>query len=181
MAPAVDEGTVLGVVVAHVGMLVGDVIVHHLAQLDRDACGSDHEHKGREQDIRHRPTVPGRGPAADSGSPRNPLLPASTEENTTSVLFPDANNLRTVDRAWDTLYCEHRFDPFREGHSMRFGKRAGDCHRDDRPGIYSTDEGTLVVQGDLLTDTAGLTPSAGEVAVEIPRHLIEEAARALGR
>nr|WP_017573283.1 hypothetical protein [Nocardiopsis halotolerans] len=64
---------------------------------------------------------------------------------------------------------------------MKFEKLSGDCNRDDCPGIYSTDKGTVVVQGDLLTDTAGLTPSQGEAVVEIPAHLIEEAARALGR
>ncbi|MEU1899334.1 hypothetical protein ABZ512_13205 [Nocardiopsis dassonvillei] len=64
---------------------------------------------------------------------------------------------------------------------MKFEKLSGDCNRDDCPGIYSTDNGTVVVQGSLLTDTTGLTPSPGEAAVEIPTHLIEEAARALGR
>lgn len=64
---------------------------------------------------------------------------------------------------------------------MKYEKLAGDCNRNDCPGIYSTDNGTVVVQGDLLTDTTGLTPSKGEAAVEIPLHLIEEAARALGR
>ncbi|MDE3721427.1 hypothetical protein PWG71_08500 [Nocardiopsis sp. N85] len=64
---------------------------------------------------------------------------------------------------------------------MKFEKLSGDCNRDDCPGIYSTDKGTVVVQGALLTDTTGLTPSPGEAAVEIPVHLIEEAARALGR
>ncbi|HIY40928.1 MAG TPA: hypothetical protein H9836_07355 [Candidatus Nocardiopsis merdipullorum] len=58
-------------------------------------------------------------------------------------------------------------------------KIAGDCNRDDCPAIY-TSGGEVVVQGMLLTATEGMSFSEGEVAVTIPRHLIEEAARVLG-
>ncbi|WP_231493873.1 hypothetical protein [Nocardiopsis sp. CNT312] len=47
--------------------------------------------------------------------------------------------------------------------------------------MFSTGTGTVIVQGPLLKATEELTLSTGEVAVEIPAHLIEEAARALGR
>jgi hypothetical protein len=53
----------------------------------------------------------------------------------------------------------------------------GDCGRDDCPTIFTTDRGTLVVQGYIVNRT---TPD-GEAVVEIPLSVFEDAARALGR
>ncbi|GAA1463347.1 hypothetical protein ACFV4I_21710 [Nocardiopsis alba] len=64
---------------------------------------------------------------------------------------------------------------------MALQKLSGDCNRNDCPGVYTSGDGSVIVQGPLLTATEGLTFSEGEVAVRIPAHLIEEAARALGR
>ncbi|MFV2196180.1 hypothetical protein [Nocardiopsis sp. LOL_012] len=64
---------------------------------------------------------------------------------------------------------------------MALRKLSGDCNRNDCPGVFSTGTGTVIVQGPLLKATEELALSAGEVAVEIPAHLIEEAACALGR
>ncbi|MDY0816695.1 hypothetical protein [Kitasatospora purpeofusca] len=51
------------------------------------------------------------------------------------------------------------------------------CDDDDCPNIYATDRGTFVVQGDRF---GALAVPADEAAVEIPRHILEEAVRALG-
>ncbi|MFD7451096.1 hypothetical protein [Kitasatospora sp. NPDC059827] len=51
------------------------------------------------------------------------------------------------------------------------------CDDDDCPNVYATDRETFVVQGDHFV---GLNVPAGESAVEIPRHVLEEAVRALG-
>ncbi|WP_405360690.1 hypothetical protein OG535_20385 [Kitasatospora sp. NBC_00085] len=51
------------------------------------------------------------------------------------------------------------------------------CDDDDCPNVYATDRDTFVVQGDHF---AALTVPKGESAVEIPRHVLEEAVRALG-
>ncbi|WP_316526805.1 hypothetical protein [Kitasatospora brasiliensis] len=52
------------------------------------------------------------------------------------------------------------------------------CDDDDCPNVYATDRDTVVVQGDHFP---ALKVAAGEFAVEIPQHILEEAARALGR
>jgi hypothetical protein len=52
----------------------------------------------------------------------------------------------------------------------------GDCGRDDCPTIFSTDRGTLVVQGYVVDKP---TPY-GEAVVEIPLAVFEDAVRALG-
>ncbi|MFJ6022904.1 hypothetical protein ACIQFP_26465 [Nocardiopsis alba] len=64
---------------------------------------------------------------------------------------------------------------------MALQKLSGDCNRSDCPGIYTSGDGSVIVQGPQLTATEALTFSEGEVTVRIPAHLIEEAARALGR
>ncbi|MGW2869246.1 hypothetical protein [Kitasatospora sp. NPDC001225] len=51
------------------------------------------------------------------------------------------------------------------------------CDDDDCPNVYATDRETFVFQGDHFT---ALKVPAGESAVEIPRHVLEEAVRALG-
>ncbi|MFD5562732.1 hypothetical protein [Kitasatospora griseola] len=51
------------------------------------------------------------------------------------------------------------------------------CDDDDCPNVYATDRDTFVVQGDYF---AVLKVPSGESAVEIPRHILEEAVRALG-
>ena len=53
----------------------------------------------------------------------------------------------------------------------------GDCGRDDCPTIFTTDRGTLAVQGYVLDRP---TPD-GEAVVEIPLAVFQDAARALGR
>lgn len=53
----------------------------------------------------------------------------------------------------------------------------GDCGDDDCPTVYTTDHGTIAVQGYLVEHR---TPE-GEAVVEIPQEMLLEAARALGR
>lgn len=60
---------------------------------------------------------------------------------------------------------------------MKLTKIAGDCDGKDCPAIFTTDRGTLAVQGYIVDRT---TPD-GEAVVEIPLELLEEAARATGR
>jgi hypothetical protein len=52
----------------------------------------------------------------------------------------------------------------------------GSCGRDDCPSVFTTDRGTVAVQG---YDLARETP-AGESVVEIPAAVLREAVRALG-
>ncbi|KUP95552.1 hypothetical protein [Thermobifida cellulosilytica] len=60
---------------------------------------------------------------------------------------------------------------------MELVKIAGTCSKDDCPNVFTTDRGTIAVQGYLV---AGLTIPEGEAVVEIPLELLREAARALG-
>lgn len=61
---------------------------------------------------------------------------------------------------------------------MELTKIAGaNCKDGDCPTVYTTDRGTVAVQG-CQVDRA--TP-AGEAIVEIPAELLAEAVRALGR
>ena len=52
----------------------------------------------------------------------------------------------------------------------------GDCGRDDCPTVFTTDKGTIVVQGYIVPKK---TPES-EAAVEIPMAIFREAVRALG-
>lgn len=52
----------------------------------------------------------------------------------------------------------------------------GDCGRNDCATIFTTDRGTLAVQGSNLAQEA----PPGESVVEIRMHLLREAIRALG-
>lgn len=52
----------------------------------------------------------------------------------------------------------------------------GSCGRDDCPAVFTTDPGTVAVQG---YDLARETP-AGESVVEVPVAVLREAVRALG-
>jgi hypothetical protein len=52
----------------------------------------------------------------------------------------------------------------------------GNCGRDDCPTIFTTDRGTLAVQGYTVDK---LTPD-GEAVVEIPLAVFRDAVRALG-
>lgn len=54
----------------------------------------------------------------------------------------------------------------------------GDCGKEDCPNVYTTDRGTVLVQGYTTTEH-GLTLPSGEEAVEIPLAVFQEAARAL--
>ena len=61
---------------------------------------------------------------------------------------------------------------------MELTKIANDnCKDGDCPAVYSTDRGTVAVQGYQLDHR---TPD-GEAIVEIPAELLAKAARALGR
>ncbi|WP_216204474.1 hypothetical protein [Amycolatopsis aidingensis] len=60
---------------------------------------------------------------------------------------------------------------------MRLTRIARDCKGDDCPAVFSTERGTLAVQGYLVHQP---TPEH-EAIVEIPADLLKEAARALGR
>jgi hypothetical protein len=52
----------------------------------------------------------------------------------------------------------------------------GDCGRDDCPTIFTTDKGTIAVQGYVV----GRETPVGEAVVEIPTEVFREAVRALG-
>lgn len=65
---------------------------------------------------------------------------------------------------------------------MRLVPIAETCRNGPCPTIYATDRETYVVQGYVVSDSevAGqVTIPSGEAAVEIPRGLLERAARAL--
>ncbi|NGO69051.1 hypothetical protein G5C65_11925 [Streptomyces sp. SB3404] len=65
------------------------------------------------------------------------------------------------------------------GGSCSDGRADGDeppCGRDDCPTVFVTDRGTIAVQG---YDVARATPE-GESVVEVPEHVLREAAHALG-
>jgi hypothetical protein len=59
---------------------------------------------------------------------------------------------------------------------VRLTKVAGECKDDDCLTVFTTDRGTIVIQGDTVNKTA----PEGEAVVEIPARLFWEAARALG-
>ncbi|MCA1706493.1 MAG: hypothetical protein LC808_25795 [Actinobacteria bacterium] len=52
----------------------------------------------------------------------------------------------------------------------------GDCGRDDCPAVFTTDRGTIAVQGDIVRKET----TEGEGVVEIPKSIFLEAVRALG-
>ena len=52
----------------------------------------------------------------------------------------------------------------------------GNCGRDDCPTVFTTDKGTIAVQGYIVHKE---TPE-GEAVVEIPVEIFREAVRALG-
>jgi hypothetical protein len=71
-----------------------------------------------------------------------------------------------------------------EGNVMELTRIAGtcdeggdDCGQGDCPTVYTTDRGTIAVQGYTVTRRV----PDGEAVVEIPREILLEAARALGR
>lgn len=64
---------------------------------------------------------------------------------------------------------------------MKLVKVSGECGKDDCPAVYTTDRGSLVVQGALLTEDHDIAPAAGEALVEIPYSVLLEAAGAVGR
>jgi hypothetical protein len=60
--------------------------------------------------------------------------------------------------------------------SCRTRIAGGDCGRDDCPTVFTTDRGTVAIQGyDIDKPTA-----AGESVVEIPLDVLKEAVSALG-
>lgn len=52
----------------------------------------------------------------------------------------------------------------------------GNCGRDDCPAVFTTDRGTIAIQGYLVAKQA----PAGEAVVEVPKSLLQETVRALG-
>lgn len=54
------------------------------------------------------------------------------------------------------------------------------CENGNCPTVYLSDHGTVVVQGDHVSDADGLTLGAGEQAVEVSVQLLREALNALG-
>jgi hypothetical protein len=62
-----------------------------------------------------------------------------------------------------------------KGENMRLTKIAGECKDDDCPTVFTTDKGTIAIQGYTVNTT---TPE-GEAVVEIPTSVFLEAARAL--
>lgn len=64
---------------------------------------------------------------------------------------------------------------------MKVEKLVGGCDDGDCPTIYTTDRGTVVIQGDRVSRADGLKLGRGEDAVEIPLDLLREALSALGR
>ena len=64
---------------------------------------------------------------------------------------------------------------------MKVEKLVGGCYDGDCPTIYTTDRGTVVIQGDRVSRADGLKLGHGEDAVEIPLELLREALSALGR
>jgi hypothetical protein len=66
---------------------------------------------------------------------------------------------------------------------MKLTRIAGDCGEGRTcPTVYTTDRGTVVVQGYVIAsdDLAQVTLPEGESAVEIPLLLLQEAARVHG-
>jgi hypothetical protein len=59
---------------------------------------------------------------------------------------------------------------------MRLTRIAGERKDDDCPAVFTTDRGTIAIQGNILPRA---TPE-GEAVVEIPARVLREAARALG-
>jgi len=59
---------------------------------------------------------------------------------------------------------------------MRVTRLVGSCDLNDCPTIYTTDRGTILVQG-AVTDEHGLTVPDGEGLVEIPMDLIRKVVR----
>lgn len=64
---------------------------------------------------------------------------------------------------------------------MKVEKLVGGCDDGDCPTIYTTDRGTVVVQGGRVGQADGLKLGDGEDAVEIPLELLKEALSALGQ
>lgn len=52
----------------------------------------------------------------------------------------------------------------------------GSCGRDDCPAVFTTDKGTLVIQGKTLDRQV----PEGESVIEVPEAVLREAVRALG-
>jgi hypothetical protein len=62
---------------------------------------------------------------------------------------------------------------------MRLTPLTESCNTNTCPQVYSTDRGTVVVQGSLLDAAAlGVPTAAGEALVEIPGELLQAAATA---
>ncbi|MCW5253857.1 hypothetical protein [Streptomyces sp. SHP 1-2] len=59
---------------------------------------------------------------------------------------------------------------------MKLTRLVGACEDDECPTLYTTDRGTFVVQGSLLTDRpSGIPPH--EALVEVPVELLRRAVR----
>ena len=91
--------------------------------------------------------------------------------------FQDGNILGIVDATGITPYLQGQ-DPRGRPRIMELTRIArANCKDGDCPTVYTTDQGTIAVQGYRLDH---VTPD-GEAIVEIPAELLSEAVRALGR
>ncbi|MFD9890599.1 hypothetical protein ACFWY9_14740 [Amycolatopsis sp. NPDC059027] len=58
---------------------------------------------------------------------------------------------------------------------MKLRKLTEGCNLDQCPAVYLSDSGTVVFQGDLVTDASGLRLGTGEQAVELPLGVVLQA------
>jgi hypothetical protein len=65
--------------------------------------------------------------------------------------------------------------------TMTLRQVAGSCGEGDCPTIFVSDRGTVVFQGDAVTEARGLRLGDGEQAVELPMNVVLEAINALER
>ena len=56
--------------------------------------------------------------------------------------------------------------------AVRLTQLRGACQGGTCPTVYTTDRGTLVVQGAIVTDAKGVSVPAGETLVEVPAELL---------
>jgi hypothetical protein len=54
------------------------------------------------------------------------------------------------------------------------------CAKNDCPNVYVTDAGTVLAQGRIVTGADGVRLGPGEVVVELPMAVFQEAAAKLG-
>ena len=58
---------------------------------------------------------------------------------------------------------------------MELQRISAACHKTDCPTVYLSDRGTVVFQGDTVSEAGGLSLSPGEQAVELPLDVVRSA------